>query len=246
MKDTSPDSGVLQFKKPAVQEDNTFSTTGFEHAQRVAVMLSKSDLIPKRFQNRVDNVMIALEMANRMQASPLMVMQNLYVVHGNPGFSGTFIIACLNRKYAHGMRFRYTGTKGLDDWGCIAWTKDSNGEVIEGSEITISMAKAEEWYGKTGSKWKTMPDQMLMYRSAAFFGRIYSPEIMMGMKTYEEIIDISPEVIETQVVDEAARRMEIFIHKAESIEELEKLKPKVKPEQIDIFEQRKSELSLGL
>lgn len=239
MDNTTQLTGAVKVSPPA----ETFTVGGFEHAQRVAVMLSKSDLIPKRFQNRVDNVMIALEMANRMQASPLMVMQNLYIVHGNPGFSGTFIIACLNRKYAHGMRFKWTGQKGTDSWGCIAWTKDSNGDAIEGSEVTMDLVKREGWYGKDGSKWKTMPEQMFMYRSAAFFGRVYSPEIMMGMQTYEEIIDIAPDVIETTIVDEAARRMEIFINKAETLEALEKLHPKVKPEQMDLFEQRKAQLT---
>ena len=59
----------------------------FEHAQRVAVMLSKTDLVPAQFQNNVGNCIVALEMANRIGASPLMVMQNLYIVHGKPAWS---------------------------------------------------------------------------------------------------------------------------------------------------------------
>ena len=53
----------------------------------------------------------------------------------------------------------------------------ADGEVIEGAEVTIGMAKAEGWYskkdkyGKETSKWQTMPELMLAYRAAAFFAR---------------------------------------------------------------------------
>lgn len=57
----------------------------------------------------------------------------------------------------------------------------------------MEMAKAEGWLDKAGSKWKTMPELMMRYRAAAFFGRLYAPEITMGMHTTEEVIDIQHE-----------------------------------------------------
>ena len=38
-----------------------------------------------------------------------------------------------------------------------------------------------------------MPELMMRYRAAAFFGRLYAPEITMGMHSVEEIIDIQHE-----------------------------------------------------
>ena len=57
-------------------------------------------------------------------------------------------------------------------------------------EINLDIAQKEGWLGKTGSKWKTMPEQMLMYRAASAFGRLYAPDVMMGFKTQDELIDI--------------------------------------------------------
>jgi hypothetical protein len=51
------------------------------------------------------------------------------------------------------------------------------------------MAKAEGWSTKNGSKWKTMPDLMLRYRSATFLIRCTAPEIGLGLQTAEEIHD---------------------------------------------------------
>jgi len=166
------------------------SSSAFEHAQRVAKMLSSSNLIPKDYQGNIQNTMIALELANRVGASPLLVMQNLYIVHGKPSWSSTFIIAAINasKKFSP-IRFDLKGEG--DQYGCVAWAIElSTGERIEGSRITIAMAKAEGWFNKSGSKWQTMPDQMLRYRAATFFGRLYAPEILMGMQTMEESYDI--------------------------------------------------------
>jgi len=62
--------------------------------------------------------------------------------------------------------------------------------VIKGPTVTLEMAQTEGWATKAGSKWKTMPELMLRYRAAAFFGRLYAPEILMGMQTVEESADI--------------------------------------------------------
>ncbi len=69
----------------------------------------------------------------------------------------------------------------------------ATGETLEGPVVTMDMAKAEGWVDKAGSKWKTMPELMMRYRAAAFFGRLYAPEITMGMHSTEEVIDIQHE-----------------------------------------------------
>jgi hypothetical protein len=54
------------------------------------------------------------------------------------------------------------------------------------------MAKADGWYQKEGSKWKTLPQLMLMYRAAAFFSRTFCPELSLGMQTVDEAIEAVP------------------------------------------------------
>ena len=72
------------------------NTEKFELVQRQAKALSLSTMIPKDYQNNIPNTLVALEMAQRLGASPLMVMQNLHIIHGRPSWSSTFIIAALN------------------------------------------------------------------------------------------------------------------------------------------------------
>lgn len=188
----STENNELQLSAQNAPAEITFGNSQqFEHAQRVAKMLSASNLIPKEFQNNVQNTMIALEMANRIGASPLMVMQNLYIVHGKPSWSSTFIISAINAcgRFSP-LRFDLKGSG--ETLECTAWALDKRtNERLDGVKVTMQMAIAEGWVGKAGSKWKTMPELMIRYRSAAFFGRLYAPDILMGMHTVEEVDDFT-------------------------------------------------------
>ena len=138
--------------------------------------------------------MIALEIANRIEVSILAVMQNLQSVRCRPGWSSQFLISCVNAsKRFSPLRYELTGTRGADNWGCIAWAVDKTGERLKSPEVTIKMAKAEGWYYRPGSKWRTLPELMLRYRSATLFTRLYAPELTMGIQTTEEVVEMSGE-----------------------------------------------------
>lgn len=165
---------------------------GFELMQRAARALAASTLVPVQYQNNMPNALIALEMAQRIGASPLMVMQNLYIVHGRPAWSSKFLIASFNQcgRFS-AIRFEWIGERGKDSWGCRAYaTEKATEQKIEGPTITIGLAKLEGWYEKTGSKWKTIPELMLMYRSAGWLVNTHAPEISMGLNTAEELGDV--------------------------------------------------------
>lgn len=164
------------------------NANAWELAQRQAKAMSSSSLVPKDYQNNIANCLIALEIAGRIGCSPLMAAQNLNVIHGRPSWSSTFIIAALNTcgRFSP-LRF------DQDTEGCTAYALDKDtGDRLTGPRVTMTMAKAEGWSEKAGSKWKTMPELMLMYRAAAFFGRLYAPDVLMGMHTADEIEDIQP------------------------------------------------------
>ena len=185
---------VLQEQKHEVA--NPFAdTVSFRKLFDIGKMFASSALVPQTYQNRPMDCTIAVDMANRMGVSPMMVMQNLYVVKGKPQWSGQ---ACRSMIRGSGefknVRPVYTGTKGEDSWGCYIQAEyRDTGEIVKGTEVTIGMAKAEDWYNKNGSKWKTIPEQMLAYRAAAFFARVYIPNALMGVYVEGEAEDMSKE-----------------------------------------------------
>lgn len=178
-------------ERPAMDLVPTDKERDFALAQRQATALANSSLVPKEFSGNVANCMIAMNLAKRTGFDPLMTMQNLDVIHGRPSFRATFLIACVNAcgRFTP-MKYRLTGEG--DSRACVAYACDrETGEEIEGPPVTIEMAKAEGWYAKNGSKWRSMPELMLRYRAAAFFARTIAPDVALGMMTSDELEDIS-------------------------------------------------------
>lgn len=170
------------------------SGVAFDAAQRIAKCLAASDLVPKQYQGNVANCIVALELSVSLGASPLMVMQSLNVIHGRPSWSAQFLIATVNTcgRFSP-IRYKFTGELGKPNRGCAAYaTERASGEVCWGSEVNLELARIEGWSTKPGNKWVTMPEQMLMYRAAAFWIRTYAPELSLGMHTTEEVQDIGP------------------------------------------------------
>ena len=165
---------------------------------KLANMMARSKIVPDIYRGDPDSCFVACEMANRMGVSPIFIMQNLYIVNGRPAWSGQACISLINGTGLYGpLDFVYVGEKGTPSYGCYAWaTRKSDGAIHTGTVVDYAMAEAEGWTSKKGSKWLTMGDQMLRYRAAAFFARVYCPHALMGLKTVEEVKDIGGELPE--------------------------------------------------
>lgn len=206
------------------------SAAAFELLERQARHFANSDLVPVQYRsvvadkkgNRTENpaavanLMIALEMAHRCAANPLMVLQNLAIIEGKPSWSAQWIIAQINscgryaplrfeiktddveRKIEYstweweaGQRVKRNGAISIRNITCVAWTIErATGERIEGMPVSLEMAIRDGWYHRNGSKWQTIPDLMLRYRAAAFFGRLYCPELLMGLPMDDEVREL--------------------------------------------------------
>ena len=256
-----------------------FDLESFELTQRMAKMFSTSSLVPAQFRDTVEkynsatrqkelvknpealaNCAIALDMASRLNANPIMVMQNLYVIEGRPSWSSQWIIACVNKSGRFSpLQFRIedlgeqevqyeefawvSGKKQssikkavIRNLVCVAHAKSlDTGEVVESAPVSMELAVKEGWYGKNGSKWQTMPEVMLRYRAAAFFGRVYAPDLLMGFQSQEEAEELA--YIETaptgEVVENTVKVPKGKMKKAEAVAEPEPVQAaEPEPEQV--------------
>ena len=193
-------------RKSLTVEQKTALVPGFSNAasfellQQIAKPLAQSQFVPQQFQGNIGECLIALEMAQRMGAHPLAIMQSLYVVHGRPAWSSTF---CASQVSTCGrfsdLEYEFEGDEGNDNWGCRAVaTSLKTGRELRGTLITIGMAKKAGWYDRKGSHWQLYPEQMLRYRASAFWVRAFAPNLILGMHTADEVRD--GVTIETQVV----------------------------------------------
>ena len=221
--------------------------------------MTNADGTPQLMENpnATSNCLIALNMANRMGYDPLMIMQNLYIIEGRPAWSSQFIIAAINAcgkfdplqfeivnegekeieyvnsYWENGKKLSNQATVKLENLTCIAWTTDKKGNRLQSDKISMEMAVKEGWYQKNGSKWQTMAGQMLRYRAAAFFGRIYAPEILMGIYAADEIrdfVDVTPEPVQQPAAQQKQQQIPCYdikplLQEIEAITTLEQVRP---------------------
>lgn len=173
-----------------IPTNNTFDDFG--NKWQIAEKLSKSSLLPDEFKGRPENIIIAIGMAEKMKMDPFTICQNLHIIRGKLSWSGAFCKTLIEQsgKYTD-LDFVYFGKEDTDERGCyLEATRIRDGKRIQGNKVTIKLAKEEKWYS-TNAKWRTMTDQMLGYRAAAFFARLYCGEMLNGIMTSEENMDIS-------------------------------------------------------
>ena len=184
----------VQNQKPAVVEKTEDNPLEMYRGQfKIAQQYAKSDLVPPTFKEKPANVMIAMGLSEKIGIDLFTIMQNLTIVKGKIGWTGSFCKTLIERtgKYTD-IEYIYVGEKGKDNFGCyLQAVEKATGKVIKGTTIDVAMVKAEHW--NTNSKWNTMTEQMLGYRAASFFARLHCPEALSGIYTSEENEDISPE-----------------------------------------------------
>lgn len=168
------------------------NSEAFDYAKRVAGMFKVSQLVPEAYRNNPADIMIAIDQANRLNISPLFLMQRMSIVKGKPVIEGQLVIALINERgpFKEPLKFKYSGEGDARQCVCSGVRRE-NDELCE-SKVTVTMAKTAGWY-ETNKNWKALTDQMLAYRSAMFLSRVYCPEVCFGMQLRDEVIDANHE-----------------------------------------------------
>lgn len=181
----------------------------FEHMARVGKMMAVSPLFPDHLrkgnkESAIANGVLVMNMALRLNEDPLTVAQNIYFVSGKPGWSASYMIAKANQfgVFKDPIDWRITGAG--DDLTVTAQAElAATGKKVHAT-CTMAMAKRESWTKNT--KYQSMPEQMLRYRSATFLIRLYCPQVMVGVPSQIEIetggaTDLTPmDVFDSQAV----------------------------------------------
>ncbi|MEM7212325.1 MAG: hypothetical protein AAF479_10610 [Pseudomonadota bacterium] len=183
----------------------------FEAAQRAGRLLATSGLFPQHLkaggeQVAISNAVMVLNIADRMREDPLAVAQNIYFVHGKPGWNASYMISRANQsgRFKGGIRWdlkggddvvEASGAQKLKDYKVTCYALlASDGSKVD-AEISMQDAFLQGWTkrGKDGgpSKYETMGRQMLQYRAATLLVRLYCPEVMLGYSVVEELEDVA-------------------------------------------------------
>lgn len=183
----------------------------FEQIQRVAVMMSQSQFVPKHLQGKekVADCVLVVGQALRWRADPFAVAQHTYVISGKLGYEGKLIAAMVNSspKLKDNLNFEYSG-------------EGKNRKVVVSGKLTGSktLRTIEGTVGAwetTNSQWTKNPDQMLAYRGAREWARRHMPEVLLGVNADDDIAPARPVMTDITPKPSAAALVEALNVEAE-------------------------------
>ncbi len=160
----------------------------FEHYFRIANMMSKSDMVPKGYKDKPQDVLIAMEMGVSLGLGPLQAIQNIAVINGKPSlYSDGMLSVCSGRPDFENIKEEPV----LDEAGKIVGYRCTvmrrNREPVT-QTFTIDDAKKANLWGKQGP-WSSYPSRMMQMRARSFALRDSFADALGGVRCAEEVQD---------------------------------------------------------
>ena len=154
-------------------------------AMQMAEMLSKSQMIPKNYQNKPQDTLVAMMMGSELGLHPIQALQNIAVINGKPSIYGDAMLALVQNHSAFGG-IQESFDEAAQVATCIVWRKSG-----EKHTVTFSQADAKQagLWGKPGP-WTQYPKRMMTFRARGFALRDQFADALAGLISREEAEDM--------------------------------------------------------
>ena len=159
----------------------------WQEAMQFADLLARSSMVPKDFQGKPGNIMVALQWGAEVGLGPLQAVQSIAVINGRPAIWGDAALALVRGHTAcESLREGTTGEGDARHGWCEVKRR---GQEVERRTFSVADAKRAGLWGKAGP-WQNFPDRMLQLRARGFAIRDVFPDALRGVITAEEAGDI--------------------------------------------------------
>lgn len=151
-----------------------------------------SQMVPQHFQGKPEACLVALMYAEQLGEHPMVMFQEVAIIKGKPSTSAKFSISRANKSglLSGPITWKTTGS-GESLVVTAEATMKETGERIDVS-VELAEAKADGW--TSNSKYRTMPEQMLRWRSATRLINLFMPEVLLGLAVKEEMETVKVEI----------------------------------------------------
>lgn len=168
-----------------------FAPTNLTEAISFSEMLSKSQMVPKAYQNKPEDVLVAVQWGFELGLAPLQALQNIACINGKPSVYGDAAMALAqNSPVCEGIEEYFEGEGTPNPVAvCVAHRKNRTPVT---AKFSVEDAKRAGLWGKQGP-WQAYPKRMLQMRARGFALRDAFPDVLKGLITVEEASDYPEE-----------------------------------------------------
>lgn len=154
-------------------------------------MLSRSQMVPKNYQNKPEDVLVAVQWGYEIGLAPLQALQNISVINGKPSVYGDAAMALVQASpVCEDVQETIEGDGTNNPVAICKVKRRGRSEVI--SKYSVEDAKRAGLWGKQGP-WSQYPKRMLQMRARGFALRDAFPDVLKGLITAEEAQDMPVE-----------------------------------------------------
>lgn len=168
-----------------------FAPATITEAIQFSEMLAKSQMVPKAYQGKPEDIMVAVQWGFEIGLAPLQALQNISVINGKPSVYGDAAMALVQAsEVCEGVDESIEGEGTPNPVAvCIARRKGRNPVIVR---FSVEDAKRAGLWGKQGP-WTAYPKRMLQMRARGFALRDAFPDVLKGLITAEEALDYPDE-----------------------------------------------------
>lgn len=170
----------------AIKQGFSLMPQNIDEALRFADYLANADIVPKDFQKKPGNILVAIQWGMELGLQPMQAMQNIAVINGRPSLWGDAVIALVRGSPL--CEYIYES----DDGETATCRVKRRGEDEQFRTFSMTDAKLAGLVGKQGP-WSQYPQRMRQMRARAFALRDVFPDVLRGMPVAEEVMDMQTE-----------------------------------------------------
>jgi RecT family len=162
------------------------SPKSLDEALKFADYLADSSIVPKDFQQKPGNILVAIQWGMELGLKPMQAMQNIAVINGRPSLWGDAVLALVRASSL--CEYVYETFEN----GTATCRVKRRGEEEQVRTFSEADARQAGLIGKQGP-WAQYPNRMKQMRARAFALRDVFPDVLKGMPIAEEVGDYAEE-----------------------------------------------------
>lgn len=175
-------NAVVQHQPSAM---TTMIPRSMNEAIQLAELMARGKMMPEHLRNPGDCLMV-IEQSMRWNMSPFAVAQNTFSIKGKLLFAGMLVAAAIEHSGAITglIDYQFSG-EGPSRKIVVSATRKG-----EASPRTVEIALKDAQ--TSNENWKKQPDQQLCYHGARVWARRWTPGVILGVYSPEEMSDAPP------------------------------------------------------
>lgn len=158
--------------------------SNLKEAMEYATIIANSAMVPKTYQGKAGDILVAVQMGAELGLKPIQALQNIAVINGKPSVYGDALLALVQ---AH------SSFEDIKEWYdektntafCRVKRRNQTEHTVS---FSIEDAKKAGLWGKDGP-WTQYPKRMMQMRARGFALRDKFADALRGLITVEEAQD---------------------------------------------------------